>query len=318
MKAVIINEYGNSGVLNYTDIPMPKLAPDQALVRVHYAGINPLDCKIRAGELKMLTGKVFPKTLGVEATGEIVELGKSISGYRVGDKVLVFTMEKYEMGAYAEYMVGSAKNMVKLDPDVDMPSAAAISVSAVAALQSLRDLGKMKPGQSVLINGASGGVGAAAVQIAKEYGAKVTAVCGPSGMALMKTLRADYLIDYTKEDFTGVSNRHNRYDIIFDCVAKKSFKDCKPLLTGSGIYIDTNPKMPHFIFQKLTNKFKCKKNYTIAVKPNALDLNYLLGLMKNGKFSVNIDRRFKLQDIKLAHDYQEGGKAQGKLLFFLQ
>jgi NADPH:quinone reductase-like Zn-dependent oxidoreductase len=308
MKAVIIQEYGSVDVLQYAEVEKPQIKPNQLLVKVHASSVNPIDWKIRKGMLKVITGNKFPKILGLDVAGEVVEIGSQVTGYQVGDAV--YGSVELFGGAYAEYATVPQKWVAPKPNNISYVEAAAIPGSGITALEALRNLGEIKPGQTVLVNGAAGGVGIFGVQIAKAFGTEVTGVCSTQKIDLVKSLGADFVIDYTKEDFTK-SNK--QYDIIFDAVAKQSFSNCKKVLKPNGIYISTLPSLEIFIQGALTSFLPGQKAKFVFNNPSTKNLLYMNELIKAGKVRVIIDRTYPLPEIAAAHAYSESERAAGKI-----
>lgn len=308
MKAVIINQYGAVDVLQYADVAKPQIKPHQLLVKVHASNVNPVDWKIRKGMLRVLTGNKFPMILGLDVAGEVVEVGSQVTGFQVGDEI--FGSTDLFGGAYAEYAAVSQKWAAHKPANISYVEAAAIPGSGVTALQALRDQGNIQSGQAVLINGAAGGVGHFAVQIAKAVGAEVTGVCSTQKLDFVQSLGADFVIDYKQEDFT-TSNK--QYDIIFDAVGKQSFSNCQKVLKSNGVYISTLPALDLFIQIGLTSFLPGKKAKFVIDNPTTENLNYLKDLIEAGKLRVMIDRTYPLQEIAAAHTYSETERATGKI-----
>ncbi|WP_345245025.1 NAD(P)-dependent alcohol dehydrogenase [Nibrella saemangeumensis] len=307
MKAVVINQNGDSSVLQLQEVPQPVPDHHDVLIRVYATSINPLDWKLREGISKILPGK-FPKILGAECAGEVAAVGLMVTDFQPGDRVVA------EMGAdgggYAEYALVNEKNVVKLPDDIDFVPAAAIPVAGLTALQALRDLGHLRPGDPVLINGAAGGVGTFAVQIAGILGGRVTAVCSESHAELVRRLGANRVIDYQKTDFTL---QPDRYRIIFDTVSKRSFTDCKKALTDDGVYIAAVPSASQ-IFQDVVTTFTTQKAETVAMKFSKEDMQWLLTLVAAGRLEPVIEHVYLLREIAKAHQHSESGHATGKLV----
>lgn len=220
MKAVIIRRYGAAEVLQYEDVEQPKIEPTQLLVKVRASSVNPIDWKIRQGMLSLITGSKFPKILGFDVAGEVVAIGSGVTRFKPGDAVYGST--SFPGGGYAEF-AAVPENLVVLKPtNLSYEEAAAVPLAALTALQALRDQGNIQTGQTVLINGAAGGVGSFAVQIAKALGTVVTGVSSTKNLDLVKSLLADRVIDYTQQDFTQDTAQ---YDIIFDAVGKRSRRE---------------------------------------------------------------------------------------------
>lgn len=309
MKAVFINQYGSTQVLQYGDIETPSLKRDQLLVKVYGSSVNPVDWKIRAGQLQFLTGYKFPLVLGFDVAGEVVEVGESIARFQRGDKIYAY-LDSLPGGAYAEYAVVSER-VACLKPDtMSYEQAAAVPLAATTALQALRDLGQILPGHKVLINGASGGVGSYAVQIAKAFKAEVTAICGTPNMELVQSLGADRVIDYTVQDFTKDTSV---YDIVFDAVGKQSFSGCKNILKSNGIYVTTLPDPDSVVQSFLTFVVPGKKSKLIVAQSSGQDLAYLKELIEAGKMRSVIEHTYPLSELAAAHTISEQGHVVGKL-----
>lgn len=309
MKAVIINKYGSVEVLQYTDVEKPKIKSDQLLVKVHATSVNPIDWKIRKGMLKILTGNKFPMILGFDVSGEVVEVGEKVTLFKPGDLIYAY-LDQVTGGAYAEYAAVSERVAALKPKNVSHEQASAAPLAALTALQALRDKGGIKPGHKVLINGAAGGVGTFAVQIAKTMEAEVTAVCSTKNVELAKLLGANRVIDYKKEDFTKDTVKYN---MIFDMVGNRSFSECKNVLQPNGMYITTQPFPGKFLESFLSVLVPGKKAKVIVVKPSGRDLAYLKDLIEAGKIHSVIDCTYPLSRIADAHAYSETGHAIGKL-----
>jgi 2-desacetyl-2-hydroxyethyl bacteriochlorophyllide A dehydrogenase len=308
MKAVVIRRYGSPEVLQYEDVELPKIKPNQLLVKVHASCVNPVDWKIRQGMLKLLTGNKFPMILGFDLSGEVLEIGSQVTRFKPGDAV--YGSVDLLGGAYAELAAVPENNAALKPINMTHEEAASLPVAALTALQSLRDLGNVQTGQSVLVNGASGGVGIFAVQIAKALGVQVTAVCSTKNIELVKSLGADRIIDYTQQDFTQDSAH---YDIILDAVAKQSFSSCKKVLKPNGIYVTTLPSLEIFVQIILTALIPGKKAKFILETPRSQDLVYLRELIEAGKIRSVIDRTYPLQELAAAHAYSETERTVGKI-----
>lgn len=309
MKAVFINQYGSTQVLQYGDLETPSLKRDQLLVKVYASSVNPVDWKIRAGQLQILTGYKFPLVLGFDVAGEVAEVGESVTRFQKGDNIYAYS-DSLPGGAYAEYAVVS-EQVACLKPDnMSYEQAAAVPLAATTALQALRDLGQMLPGHQVLINGASGGVGSFAVQIAKALKAEVTAVCGTQNVELVKSLGAERVIDYTVQDFTKDTTV---YDIIFDAVGKQSFSSCKNSLKPNGIYVTTLPDPDSVMQSAFTFLIPGKKSKLIVAQSSGQDLAYLKEFIEAGKIRSVIERTYPLSELAAAHAQSEQGHVVGKL-----
>src|SRR5881396_2521781 len=234
MKAIVRHKYGTSDVLGLEDVDVPGLEDDRALVRVHAASVNALDWHLLRGLpylVRLSEGLRRPKrsSMGVDVAGRVEAVGKNVTQFRPGDAVF-----GARDGAFAEYVAAKEEKLVLKPANVSFEQAAAVPVAGCTALQGLRDKGHVQPGQKVLINGASGGVGTFAVQIAKSFGADVTGVCSTRNVAMVKSIGANEVIDYTQHDFT---TSDQRYDLILDCVGNHSFSACRRVLNPEGRFL---------------------------------------------------------------------------------
>lgn len=308
MKAVVINRYGGNEVLEIRDMPMPAPGPNDVMLRVHAACVNPLDWKVRYGMAKIFTGGTFPKILGSECAGEVVETGSRAMKFKKGDHVVLMAGVK-RLGAFAEYACASERTTFPKPANLSFEESACIPIAGLTALQSLRDHGRIASGRRVLINGASGGVGHFAVQIAKIFGAEVTAVTSTRNAEFVKGLGADRVIDYTKEDFTRGAER---YDLIFDAVSLRSFGECKKVLTTKGIYVCTLPNRT-ILDQIITGFLPGKKARSMWVRPSASDMEWLKLQIEAGEIGIVVERIFPLDQTKEALAHSEGGRSRGKI-----
>jgi len=308
MRAAVISTYGGNDVVELRDVPVPSPRPDEMLIKVMSAGVNPVDWKVRTGELKLLIGRRFPKILGFECSGEVVETGSRVSKFKKGDNVVALT--RLRLGAFAEYVCVPEISVFQKPANISFEESASISVAGLTAYIALQKKGNVSAGESVLINGASGGVGTFAVQIAKTSGAVVTAVCSLKNAELVKALGADRFIDYTREDFTKGSNR---YDIIFDTVSRRCFCECKRVLTTHGTYLNTLPSFSIFMYQMITALLPGKKAISVMMFPKEEDMKWLRTRIEAGKIKVVMDRVFPLEQVKEALAYSEGRHARGKI-----
>lgn len=322
MKAVTYCEYGLAN-LKIDNVEKPTPTDDQVLVRVRAASINPYDWHFIEGSPKlmraMIGGLRKPKDtrLGVDFAGVVEAVGKNVTQFKPGDEVF-----GGKGGAFGEYVTPKADRAIALKPaNVTFEEAAAVNIAGLTALQGLRDKGQVQSGQKVLINGASGGVGTYAVQIAKLFGAEVTGVCSTRNVDLVKSLGADHVIDYTKEDFT---KSDQKYDVILDNVANRTLSENRHVLTPNGRYVligggSANEqgffgamKLPlkAFIYSKFVNQ----KMGMMMAELKQSDLQYFAEQMQAGKLKSVIDRTYKLDEIQKAVAYVEEGHARGKVI----
>lgn len=322
MKAVVCTKYGSPEVLQIKDLKKPIPKNNEVLIRVYAVLVTPADCAFRKGEpfiSRFFSGLQKPKFIpGDEISGEIEAVGEDVKLFKKGDRV--FGSSSLTFGAHAEYKCLPEGEALVLKPaNLNYGEAAAICYAGLTALPFLRDKANIQSGQKILINGASGAIGTFAVQLAKNYGAEVTGVCSTANTELVKSLGADKVIDYTREDFTKTGQT---YDIIFDVVAKSSFPHCKSSLNQSGIYLTTFPS-PGVIFQMLwTSIFSRKKAIFMATglrssRKKVKDLIFLKELAEAGKIKSVIDRRYPLEYIAEAHSYVEKGHKKGNVIITL-
>ena len=320
MKAVVHRCYGSPDVIRYEDLPRPAPADNEILVKVHAASVNPLDWHYLEGTPYMVRleagfGRPDNPRLGVDFAGTVAAVGKSVSRFKPGDAVF-----GGKFGALAEYIVVREERAVALKPDaVSNQQAAAVAIAGITALQALRDKGHIRAGQNVLVNGASGGVGTFAVQIAKSFGATVTGVCSTRNVDLVRSIGADHVIDYTHEDFTRGTQR---YDLIVDNVGTHSLLEYKRVMNPGGIFVIVGSTTPGNWFAWLSrplqawvlSPFTSQKFTTIFAELNKDDLGRLAELMQSGKLTPVIDRTYKLSDSAEALRYLEQGHARGKVV----
>ncbi|GAB4019006.1 NAD(P)-dependent alcohol dehydrogenase [Spirosoma koreense] len=311
MQAAIINQYGTSQELHVSDVPKPEVDTHDVLIHVHAAGINPMDTKVRSGAMKLILSGAFPKTLGGECAGVVLEVGLMVTDLKVGDRVVASL--GVTGGGYADYAVAKRKNVIKLPGGIPFVQAAALPVAGLTALQALRDKGHLRPSDKVLINGAAGGVGTFAIQIAQLLGGQVTAVCSAQNAALVRELGAEHVIDHRTVDFT---HQPEKYDLIFDAVGKSSFDACRPVLTEAGVYVTTVPS-PKQILEQVVTIFTSQKAESLITSFNQEDMAWLLKRMGDGRLKTIVDRTYTLNELPQAHAYSESGQAKGKLMLKL-
>lgn len=326
MKAIVYCDYGVAN-LKFQDIEKPTPAGDQLLVRVRAASVNPYDWHFIEGTPYLMRAmglglrKPNDIRLGVDFAGTVEAVGKNVTKFKPGDDVF-----GGRGGAFAEYVCPRADRAVALKPaNITFEQAASVNIAGITALQALRDKGKVQPGQKILINGASGGVGTFAVQIAKSYGADVTGVCSTRNVDLVRSLGADQVIDYTKEDFIK-SDR--RYDVILDNVANHSLLECRRVLKPKGIYVLIGGGGPSEqgligplakpIKAMLLSPFVSQKMGMMMADANQKDLAILADLMQSGKVKPVIDRTYKLSEVPEAIRYLEQGHARGKVVITVE
>ncbi len=312
MKKVVYHKYGGPEVLTVIDTPVPQPASGEVLIKVMAAGVNPVDYKIRQGSLKWLMPASLPRSPGGEISGIVEKVGPDSGLFKAGDKV--FAMLGIGNGGYAQYVVAQEKLLCSMPHTIDFEHAAVVPLAGLTALQSLRDKGKISSGMKVLINGASGGVGIYAVQIAKAYNTHVTATCSGKNIDLVKSLGADIVIDYQKEDFTRMEAQ---YDIVFDAVAKTNYSKSSRVLSKKGVYVTTVPNL-NVLFHQLTNVLRSRKSYGMLAKPGGKDLKVLAGMIEEDRLKAVIDKSYSLSQASAAHEYIASGRVKGKLVIKTQ
>ncbi|MCB0154664.1 MAG: NAD(P)-dependent alcohol dehydrogenase [Anaerolineae bacterium] len=320
MKAVIYTQYGSPNVLQLKQVEKPIPADNEVLIKVYATTVETTDAIFRQGKnlsARLFTGLFKPKFTrpGGEFAGEIEAVGKKVTRFKAGDRVFGTTAPDF--GANAEYIcLPEEAAMAQKPAAMTYEEAVSIHSGALTALPNLRDAAHIQPGQKVLINGASGNIGTSATQLAKYFGAEVTAVCSTANVDLVKSLGADVVIDYKKEDFTKGSQT---YDVIFDTVGKSSFSRCKRVLKPGGIYL-TTVITPAILPQMLwTSKFGSKKAQIVfaglrSVSEKNEDLVFLLELIEAGALKPVIDRYYPLEQIAEAHHYVDTGHKKGNVV----
>jgi NADPH:quinone reductase-like Zn-dependent oxidoreductase len=323
MKAVVYTNYGSPDVLEIRDVKKPVPNDDQILIKVRAAAVNPLDWHFMEGTPYIMramgVGLRKPKDprLGVDYAGQVEAVGKNVTQFKPSDEVF-----GGKTGAFAEYVCARADRAIALKPaNITFEQAASVPIAAITALQAIRDKGKVHAGQKVLINGASGGVGTFAVQIAKSFGADVTGVCSTRNLDLVRSLGADHVIDYTKEDFT---KGDERYDVILDNVGTQPLSGFRHALQPKGICVMIGGGGPNDggligpmgrpIVALLMSPFISQKMGMMMAELNKEDLTILGDLMQSGKVKPVIDRTYPLSQIAEAMRYLEAGHARGKVI----
>jgi len=313
MKAIVYTKFGPPDVLHLKEVEKPIPKDNEILVKVHAASLNAYDWRhVRANPFFMrLMGAGFlrPKhrILGADIAGRVEAIGRNVTEFRPGDDV--FGEGSY--GGFAEFVCVDEKRVVPKPADLTFEEAAAVPMAGLTALQGLRDKGKIQAGQKVLINGASGGVGSFAVQIAKSFGTEVTGVCSTAKMDLVRSIGADHVIDYTRED---VTNNGQLYDLIFDNAAFRSISKYRRIMAPGGRYVLAGGSMGRFFQLMLMSMTGVKNMGLMVANVNQKDLLFLIELMKAGKVKSTIDKRYPLSETAEALRYLEDGHARGKVV----
>lgn len=322
MKAAIYTRYGSPDVVRIMDVEKPVPKDNEVLIKVRAASVNPLDWHFMRGMpyfLRIAAGLHKPKDkrLGADVAGEVEAVGKNVTQFNPGDEVFGVCR-----GAFAEYACAPESKLVVKPGNVTFEQAASAPVAAFTALQGLRDKGHIQPGHKVLINGAAGGVGTFTVQIAKSFGAQVTGVCSTRNLEMVRSIGADHVIDYTREDFTKSGQR---YDLILDCVGNHSLFACGRVLNAKGTYIGAGGSTDRWmigtfaraITMLMMSRVASQKLVMILANPNKGDLTIIGELMNAGTVRPVIDRRYGLAEVPDAIRYLEEGHARGKVVITL-
>jgi NADPH:quinone reductase-like Zn-dependent oxidoreductase len=324
MKAIVYYSYGSPDVLKYEEVEKPTAGDNEVLIRVRAASVNPLDWHFMRGTpylVRIMTGLRKPKIprLGVDVAGKVEAVGRKVTKFKPGDEVFGSCR-----GAFAEYVCTSESALTVKPAKVAFEHAASVPIAALTALQGLRDKGQIRMGQKVLINGAAGGVGTFAVQIAKSFGAHVTGVCSTRNVAMIRSMGANEVIDYTQQDFT---QSEQRYDLFLDCVGNHSLAACRRVLNAKGIYIPVGGTTDRWMIGSLARGITAfvwswfvsqKLVAMFLARLNQADLSVMGQLMKAGTVTPVIDRRYKLSEVSEAVLYLEEGHARGKVVITLE
>jgi NADPH:quinone reductase-like Zn-dependent oxidoreductase len=317
MKAIVYKKYGSPNVFEPLDLEKPTPEANEVLIRIYATTVTTADCMMRRGDTflsRILLGLIKPKKkfqiLGTEFSGEIEAAGSKVKKYNLGDEVYAF--RGFGTGCYAQYKCMNENGSLAIKPiNMSFEEAASVVDGATTALFFLKEKASIQKGQKVLINGAAGSIGTFAVQLAKYFGAEVTGVCSTKNIELVKSLGADNVVDYTKEDFAETDDS---YDIIFDTVGKSSFAHCRKALKTKGKYISTVMTLK-LIIQSLLTKSGNKKKVIFAMSLNKTEaLNFIRILIEEGKLKTIIDRQYSLEELPVAHEYVEKGHKQGNVV----
>jgi len=321
MKAIVHTAYGPPDELELREVEKPIPKDNEVLISIHATTVTSSDCNVRnltfaptwsVLPMRMQFGLREPKItrLGIDLAGEVEAVGKDVKRYREGDQV--FGRPDPALGAHAEYICIAEDGVLAAKPDnMTFEEAACLPLAANTALYFIRDLGKIQAGQTVIINGASGGIGTFAVQLAKYYGAEVTGVCSTANVEMVKSLGADKVIDYTREDFTASGEV---YDVVFDVVSKTSYARCKDLLKKNGLYLAALPTLAIVLQTIWTSMVGDKKVKFGDAAGKAENLVFLKELVEAGKLRSVIDRRYPLEQIAEAFRYAETGHKKGNVV----
>ncbi len=318
MKAIVYHNYGSPDVLGLTEVETPSPKENEVLIKVHAASVNPLDWHFMRGTpyvVRLMTGPRKPKItrLGVDIAGEVEAIGRNVTKFKPGDEVFGSCR-----GAFAEYVCSSEQALVGKPTNLTFEQLASVPVAAITALQGLRDKGHIEPGQKVLINGAAGGVGTFAVQIARSFGADVTGVCSSRNVEMVRSIGADRIIDYALEDFTKSGQQ---YDIILDAIGNHSVSAIRRVLNPEGTYVGVvgptgrwKMGLTQMIKSHVLSYFVSQNFTSFIAKLKEEDLIFLRDLIQAGTVTPVIDRQYQLHEVPEAIRYLEQGHARGKVV----
>jgi NADPH:quinone reductase-like Zn-dependent oxidoreductase len=319
MKAIVQTDYGSTDQLRLTEVDRPTVPDNGVLLKVHAASVNSGDWRLMRGTpfpIRLMFGGILKpkiKTLGMDVAGRVEAIGQDVTQFRVGDEVFG-DLSICGYGAFAEYVCATEATLVHKPANVSFEQAATVPVAALAALQALRDCGQIQSGQKVLINGAAGGVGSFAVQIAKVLGAEVTAVCSTKKLEMMSSIGIDHVIDYNQTDIT---KNEQQYDLILDVAAYRSVFDYLPILKPTGSYVLVGGSIARLfqvmLFGTWISRIGGRKVQCLVSKPNQADLVILRDLLEAGKIVPFIDRHFNLSEVPAAINYLEQRQVVGKV-----
>jgi len=323
MKAIVCTKYGSPDVLQLKEVAKPTPKDDEVLVKVHAASVNAADLETLRGTWSARFGgplKPMYKILGSDLAGRVEAVGRNVKQFQSGDEIWGDLSFPYGFGTFAEYVCASEIALAPKPASMTFEEASTYPQSAIISLQSLRDKGQIQPGQKVLINGAGGGMGTFAVQIAKYYGAEVTGVDNTRKLDMLRSIGADHVIDYTQEDYTKSGQR---YDLILDVVAYRSIFDYRRALSPEGIFLIVGGSLATFLqvvlLGALISRIGSKKMGLNAYEPNKReDLAFLTELFEGGKVVPVIDRRYPLSEVPEALRYLEEGHARGKIVISME
>ncbi|WP_298741480.1 NAD(P)-dependent alcohol dehydrogenase [uncultured Chitinophaga sp.] len=309
MKAIAYQQFGSTDVLQTVEVAKPTLRSNQVLVKVKAVSINPLDWKIRKGEMKLMSGSRFPRSTGADFSGIIADTGTAVTDLKTGDEVFGVVKNMMKEGALAEYIVVDASLAWKKPAYVSFAQAAAIPVAGTAAVTALQKMGTINANTSILINGATGGFGMFLLQLLKQRGASGTAVTNTKAAAFAKTWGADIVIDYTKEN---VLSQHITYDIVIDLSGKMGYANARQIMKPKALFLNPTPSPIEIPTSIIRNLFTGKKHIVIIASPAADKVNVVLNAIADG-LQVEVSKVFSFAQSKEAYQYAEQGGYIGKV-----
>lgn len=310
MRAIVTKKYGSVEVLEHREVERPVIRDEEILVQVIACSVNPVDWKIRRGDVRLLTGRKPPRILGCDYAGIVAEVGGQVTNYKSGDAVWGM-VNALRGGTYAEFAAVKREEIGMKPNNLSFEEAASIPLVGLTAYQSLVYEGRVKKGDHIIINGCSGGVGVAGLQIAKALGCKVTGVCSAKNLQLARKRGADEVIDYTKGNMLRTAES---CDIFFDAVANQSFFQARTVVKPGGAYVTTVPSFQSMVMGPLINRVGARKVKYVFAKPNTHDLAILKEMVESGKVAPVVEKVYSLDQIREAHTRSETGRVVGKIV----
>lgn len=310
MKAIVYKKFGSTDVLQTVEQPKPTLKPDQVLVKVKAFSINPMDWKIRKGEMKLMSGSKFPKQTGADFAGIVEDFGASVSGLKIGDEVFGVVKNLMKEGASSEYVAVTYTLVWKKPANLRFAEAASIPVVGTAAITALGKMGSTNSSTTILVNGATGGFGMFLLQLLKQRNPYITAVTSTKGIEFAKKWGANSAVDYTKEN---VLSQKATYDIVIDLSGKMEYKNAKPILKAKGLFLNPTPKPIEIPTSLIKNLFSSKKHLVLLSSPSTKYTDVLLTAVKNG-LQIEVNKIFPFAQYKEAYQYAEQGGYIGKVV----
>ena len=309
MKAVRTRQYGSADVLDVVEMPDPKMGAHEVLVRVRASSVNPVDWKVRRGDLRPISGLTPPRILGADFAGEIEDIGRKVEGHAIGDRVFGM-VHAFKGGAYAEKVAVGPRQITRMPSNTSFEEAAVLPLVSLTVHKLFFVRSPRTRGQHVLINGCTGGLGHVAVQMAKILGYRVTGVCSTRNVDVAKQLGADEVIDYrVQSPLAG----EQRYDLVFDAVANLDFAEAKHILSDEGVYMSSIPSPTNMLVAPVLNRFRGKQHRTLWVSPDGDALREVGQMVEAGQLRPLIEKVYALDDIRAAHARSETGRVVGKL-----
>jgi NADPH:quinone reductase-like Zn-dependent oxidoreductase len=313
MRAARFHKYGDPTVLKVEEVAQPVPANDELLIRVHASSLNPADLGARRGQLRLVHARHLPHIPGYDVAGEVAACGPAATAFVPGERV--FALVGLAGGAQAEYVCVNQAKVARAPQHLSLADAAVVPLAGLTALQALRGKAHLQPGQRVLVNGAAGGVGSFAVQLAKVFDCHVTAVCRGTQAQMVTALGADAVIDYTHEDFAA---RRQSWDVVFDAAGNRTFRDIRRVLTAQGVMVTTRPSPRDLLTASLQRRGAGPRYRFLITRASGQDLALLAHLVDQGRVRPVVDRAFALDHIEDAHRYFEQGQARGKVVVQIQ